>query len=422
MAKPAAELRIGVGVGDITPEPGGPLGGYWQRVRGADGVADPLQAKALAWKGEGGQGALVVLDLIGVASTTVSILRQEIERRTGIEAAAVMVCCSHTHAGPLSLPMRGMGQVDQAYLRRVVETAVECVALALEGLRPATLRYARPEARLGQNRRGGDSAVPYAHAVFVEAEAGPLATLFSHPCHPVHLGPADYLLSADFPGAAAAALEDALGAPALFVNGACGDVNPPRPHAGEGAARELGGRLAAVVLECRGAAVPLESGAARCARASLRLPLQPPPARWRLAAAGALLGFKAAVKGLAGRPAPWLEGQRQWAAEAARGRGVGEQAFEIQALRLGGLCLLGMEGELFARYQLDIEEEAPATILCGYANGCIGYVPTADEYGRGGYEIEEAHKVYPAVRPLAPESEGMVRGAALELLRRVAGA
>jgi hypothetical protein len=47
-------------------------------------------------------------------------------------------------------------------------------------------------------------------------------------------------------------------------------------------------------------------------------------------------------------------------------------------------------------------------------------VPTAAEFARGGYEVEEAYKVYPAVQKLAPESEGIIKEAALDLLAELA--
>ncbi|MEW6756444.1 MAG: hypothetical protein AB1505_36550, partial [Candidatus Latescibacterota bacterium] len=105
------------------------------------------------------------------------------------------------------------------------------------------------------------------------------------------------------------------------------------------------------------------------------------------------------------------------------------QAFEVQALRLGNLALLGLEGEVFARYQLELEADSPLqpTVLVGYANGCVGYVPTADEYRRGGYEVGEAgrrrpgrgtwaYQVYPSVQMLAPGSEAAIRAGARRLL------
>jgi hypothetical protein len=94
----------------------------------------------------------------------------------------------------------------------------------------------------------------------------------------------------------------------------------------------------------------------------------------------------------------------------------------VQGIAIGELALLGLEGEIFVGYQLDLESRSPlpATVLCGYANGCVGYVPTAAEFTRGGYEVEEAYKVYPAVQKLAPESEGIIKEAALDLLAELA--
>ena len=94
--------------------------------------------------------------------------------------------------------------------------------------------------------------------------------------------------------------------------------------------------------------------------------------------------------------------------------------FEIQGLRIGGLTWLGMEGEIFVRYQLDLEATGDEpVVLCGYANGCVGYVPTQEEYDRGGYEVDEAYKVYPSVLMIAPESDALIRRAAAELLQEL---
>ena len=38
------------------------------------------------------------------------------------------------------------------------------------------------------------------------------------------------------------------------------------------------------------------------------------------------------------------------------------------------------------------------TLVAGYGNGYIGYVPTVEEYARGGYEVDVAHRYY---RPTA---------------------
>ncbi len=62
--------------------------------------------------------------------------------------------------------------------------------------------------------------------------------------------------------------------------------------------------------------------------------------------------------------------------------------FEIQAIRLGDVVILGVEGEPFVEAQLEIKETSPARYTIGVhmANGCAGYVPTKRALARGGYE------------------------------------
>ena len=69
-------------------------------------------------------------------------------------------------------------------------------------------------------------------------------------------------------------------------------------------------------------------------------------------------------------------------------------------------------------YQLVWETESPfdRTIALGYCNGCIGYVPTADAYPDGGYEVEQAFKYYGTLM-IAPDSERLIKAATLTLLR-----
>ena len=109
----------------------------------------------------------------------------------------------------------------------------------------------------------------------------------------------------------------------------------------------------------------------------------------------------------------------RWAFDARSEQGNQARTFSIQYIAVGPLVFMGFEGELFARYQLEIEEAHPEVVVCGLANGCIGYVPTADEYERGGYEVDEAHKVYPGTRGVGPESEGLIRAAVEDALTRL---
>jgi neutral ceramidase len=416
------ELYAGCATTTITPPLGIAMGGYWERSGPATAIGDALWAKALVFSCAGESCALVALDLVALGADSVRRIRGRLEAEVGIAADAVMVCASHTHAGPLTLAFRGMGALDTTYIQSVEDAVVVIVQRAYEQLQVATLRYARPAVQSGINRRrAGGPVIPYAHVAIVEGCGETLAVLFSHACHPVVLGAENSAISADFVGAAARYIEAQTRCPALFVNGACGDINPRHTNGDAKFVEILGAELGTAVVSAIAAAEPLAvSGLGRGIRC-LELPLLLPLSRLRAAREHLVLRVKARLRQMLDRDGGVARAARArlaWARDVSiYGEQIDTQLFSIQALAVGPLVLLGMAGEVFARYQLDIEGAAEEIImLCGYANGCIGYVPTADEYERGGYEIEEAYKVYPSVCMIAPESEVLIRTAVVELV------
>jgi hypothetical protein len=63
---------------------------------------------------------------------------------------------------------------------------------------------------------------------------------------------------------------------------------------------------------------------------------------------------------------------------------------ELQGMRIGPLGLVGFPGEPFAGTGAAVRARSPlpATLLSGYTNGWMGYVPTRSEFPRLGYEVE----------------------------------
>ena len=425
------------------------MGGYWGRQSGASEVADPLGVRALALEADGTNVLVLSLDLVALAAPVVAAIRGRIAVETAVEAGAVMVCCTHTHSGPLTFPFRGMGEIDEEYLATVVDTCVATASEAVARLAPAEFGYARVGVQIGFNRRetqngtvvighNPDGTVyPHAHVLHIDGD-GRTCVLFNHPCHPTVLGPTSTAVSADFVGAAITHVEERTGGAAIFLNGACGDINP-RKKGDTGSVLALGRELGAAVVDGMAAVAPLERDGLQLASAVLHLPLIEPPARSRLALEKLTLKLRMGLIKLASRDI-WaqlpMKAQLQWAEELLevikRDSDPQHQRFELQALRIGAFALLGMEGEMFVRYQRDLEAETSRPIaVCGYANGCIGYVPTADEYERGGYEVGscsynfrvnagvEAYRVYPSVQMIAPESETLIMEASRNLLHRL---
>jgi neutral ceramidase len=70
-------------------------------------------------------------------------------------------------------------------------------------------------------------------------------------------------------------------------------------------------------------------------------------------------------------------------------RGEEKKQLRLQGIRLGDAMLIALSAEVFVEYALFGREVSPAeaTLILGYSNGNIGYLPTAVVYPEGGYEI-----------------------------------
>jgi len=87
----------------------------------------------------------------------------------------------------------------------------------------------------------------------------------------------------------------------------------------------------------------------------------------------------------------------------------------VTALRWGPAVIVALPGEPFAAAALGIRAHAgpeDTLLVAGYSDGCPGYVPPAEEYPHGGYEVEEAHRYYGLPGPFA-------RGASEQLVAAV---
>jgi len=94
-----AGLKAGVAKVDITPPPGLPMYGYFDRTQLSTGTLDPLYARILVLEVDGKRLALVTLDLgrtFGPAS--LARLRDQLTQASGI--SFLLITASHTHAGP----------------------------------------------------------------------------------------------------------------------------------------------------------------------------------------------------------------------------------------------------------------------------------------------------------------------------------
>ena len=396
-------LKAGTAAIDITPPVGVELCGYGVYLeRRSTGVLDPLRARALVLECGGVQIAIVSCDLIALMDRTVAEARRLIEGETGIPGEHVLLGCSHTHAGPVTVELRGWGEPEPEYVAILPKYLAGVVSAAAKALQPARIGAAVSELPgMGVNRVEGDQG-PLDTGVSVlrvESAAGaPLATVYCLSAHGVSHLPTNTLISADWIGVASGLIEQMVGGQALFLQGSCGDVNPALVHtgryveagtlAGERVARLVGG------IKC-GDEVAIE-----VATRQVALPLNVTPVAELEQAAGEARERLASLS-----PEPETFSERamarfelDWAlaAIAMHRRGAPRELWsELQAIRLGDALILAHGGELFCEFGLELKRRfAPRpTFVVGYANGFVGYIPDPEDFARGGYAAAMVPKI-----------------------------
>ncbi|HID06985.1 MAG TPA: hypothetical protein EYP10_07525, partial [Armatimonadetes bacterium] len=411
-------LEGGLASVNITPPIEVWMSGFAGRPSPAKSVHDELLVKALVLSDGESKVAIVGMDLLGLDFDIVEQVRTLVREWTGIPADALLLNTSHTHSGPSVGPLRSMGDAHQAYVQLLPAKIATAVKLACERLKPITMRYGVAEGAIGINRRerkpdgsmqlGKNPAGaidPNVYVLRIDAGDGDtIGLVFHHAAHPVVLGASNVAISADYPGVTARALERAFGngVLAMFLQGCCGNINALRVGGTFEECERLGRALAGVAMRAAALAEPVETMPIRVHREVVQLPLLPPPSveeAQKLVEAHrkALQEAERANNEVKAR----IErGMVQWAEgvyELARsGRTDLHQPFEICVIRIGDVAFVGLSGEVFIEYAQSIQAQSPIgkTMVLGYTNGCIGYVPTAIAYSEGGYEVETAYKYY----------------------------
>ena len=387
-----AEMKAGVAKVDITPPLGTRMWGYFDRLKGADGILDPLYARVLVLEAGNKRLAYVDLDLgrtFGPAS--LERLRTAAKQASGIDD--LIVQATHTHAGPVIMDQYSDGPPawETADLERIEQAISEATKHAV----PVRLGVGYGEAYIGYNRRlvnpDGTISMLWSNPTRVptwpmdplvavlridEMNGQPLAILVNYAAHPVTFGSDNLTYSADFPGVMCQVVEQAFGGKplAFFVQGAAGDINVF--DAGTPINQDVVGRR-----------------------------------NW----AGETLGKAAAntAEKIQTRADPdsdieftedSLPFDLRWDPKKLQGeilREIGQDAFQdfsspieehmhlsvTEALINRKIALLGMPGEPFVDFQTDLRARCPVSdcFFLGYTNGYYGYFPTIKAATEGGY-------------------------------------
>ena len=458
-----AMFRAGVGRATITPPLNVPHAGWGAQTHVyPEGIETDLWATVLVVDDGRERAAIVDLDLVIITDEESRAIAQAVGRVLGIRPEQVRVSVTHNHTGPP--PSRWDWLEGTAELRRYYEMlpafAAGAARIALGDLRPARLGVGTGESRVAVNRRetapdgrratGVNAAGVIDPAVLVVRIDGtddrPIAAIVGYTMHPTTAGPTFRHITADWPGHLKRTVEQLTGTVCLFAQGATGNVGPG-PEGFTDDARVL--RRLGMLVGCEATRVYLEirlppvefvhervweSGSSlgkwaarpvpgpdpivRSRVVELRLPLRPQPPV--VEAEARLRDAQRTLQALVARGAPDAEIEaatfvtKRANMTLTRARTFGgrtEYPVDLYLLRLGPVVLAAVANEPFAEIGLAVKAGSPFpyTWFGGYVGGWGGYIPTAEEYPRGGYEVETS--------PFAPEAAARLVEGTLGALR-----
>jgi len=382
--------------------------GFAARIEPSTATHDPIMARAVLLDDGATRLAIVSCDLIGFTPAAVADMRQRIAARSGIPGANILICCTHTHSGPASMPFRGaLGHVDGKWLAEAQGRIVELVAGLPAALAPARLGSgATRVSGIGYNRQDQVHAVDdELYALAIDSMAGPaIATLVDYATHAVVLGPGNLTYSGDFPGEAARQLQAQRGGIGLYLQGACGDVDPTvyRDRGwGSGTfedTRQIGERLARVATDLLGDAPWIEDVRLGVKSKVIAVPLDPPPSREALS--GLMAAFEAdrqkalaASNSMEEQVALAMLGWAHELEKAIESHAVPRTVpAELFVAALNDLRLVSVPFEAYTDIGLGIRAGLKPlhALFTGYANGLIGYCPTRWAKDQGGYGADSS--------------------------------
>ena len=442
-----AGLFAGVARTDITP-PIGIAHTNWgaQTHQRAAGVDLPLTATALALSDGATKVVIVDIDTGYLWDDLAERTMAAITELTNIPVSNIRLSYSHTHSGPSTSRARadwaGEGsEMVAAYSDSLPQRLAGVAWAAVQALQPARIgsgvgsssisvnrRYQRPEDGAVIVGRNWDGPVDRDVSVLrVDAlDGSPIAAVVNFPCHPITVGPDNELLTPDYPGAVRSVVESNTGATCLFLQGAAGDIGPVRGVALNGANEYqrlgtiLGLEASRVWFETNSRPKQdayggtLESGAPlaiytdefldeldrtiRVATRTMSLPLRklPPPDEMQAAFESNLAELNELRQNDGDPEQIRLVTMRckRTAMRAELARSVQDRTHrevEAQAIAIGDdIVIVAVPGEPFVQIGLDVRRNSPypTTLFSGYSNIGWSYIPTADAYPLGGYEIE----------------------------------
>lgn len=378
---------------DITPDNSQNLLGY--DARKSTGVHDHIYHRIVALDDCNTQFFLVSTEICLFSPTEYDSVVAQIKSQLGISPMNLWWTATHTHSAPevgnagmykIFLGERNQHEVDAEYTALVEKKLIEGIREARLKLTPARLGVGWGFSQANINRRakdidgkaslGMDPDGPVDRRIGllrIEKEDGtPMALIANYPMHGTVLGAANLEISGDAPGIVSEYVEQKIGAPLLFINGAAGNLAPiySYPSSQSGHFGQFRVLLGDKILDANRKISTTTNEVILCP--------------------GALTVETPRKTGLS-----WPSDFGNYT--RTTNTGVNMVRLPIRFLKINeDIAIWSAPLELFCEISNEIRDRSPFpyTFYFGYTNGWLGYLLTESEYKYEGYE--------PTVSPYTP--------------------
>lgn len=395
---------------NITPDGPVQLVGFPRIDNQSRGILHPLNAQILIFRFQEETMCLAAVDSLGFTVELTMKLRKEIASVLNISTDKIMVCFSHTHSAPNAAE-------EPAYFTFVCDQICIAAKEAAKQMRPFHVAWGIGDHLIGINRRSDTSAVePRLGILKLEDPDGkPALLLLRVSAHANVLTSDNYKISSDYLGLTRQKLSNTFGCPVMMVQGASGNLRPrfqqenadfmeiqgvdalEKPYTDTEKQKYFQQSLDALENMA-------DSVLASVVPIWKKLKTEPVH---RLAMFSVIHPFAADV--------PSLKRAEEIAEEAETEAGIDGNGWlmevrklrekkvftqtadiEFQYFMLNDGCFCGVANEIMCEISLDVWQKSEDSLffLNGYTNGIDSYLPTAEEYDKGGYEVLWSNLIY----------------------------
>lgn len=442
-------MKFNLQVRDITPKEPVYMAGFGGRDHKSEGILDRLTMKTVLLQANKTL-LIVTIDALGSDRSFIVGIKNALQERFGLAHDEVLINFSHTHHSvaltgidkDLRLGDYSIGQEawtidkstidftkDEALFYFLRDTLLEMVETGFDSLVEGELSVGSGQSDFGISRRKvtPDGGIEWAPTDLAEIDkqlsvlkltdcSGQLkGILYCYGCHTTGMGADNYRLSNDFAGYATAKLEALYpGATAVFLQACAGEIKPRGGVIGDEFVscspekiKTLGESLASEVAQIVEAKT---FSPVQCHFKTLLGDMNLPAAKERE-------GFYDDV--MIEIPSGY-EYNAAVNTKAAVQNGTAKEyrPCYVSVWQLGPETeLIAIEGEVSTEYSLLIKRlfGNENTIVLGYSNGVMSYIPTRQMLVHGGYEAE-CNYFFGLRGPFMPEVEDVIVGRVGQML------